>query len=215
MRQPTQAAVDAHTDVPAGSRRDRRREEVRGRILTAAFDLFAQQGYAGTSFDEIAARADLARRTVFNHFPRKRDILAVWADQRRVMLSDLLADELVQKASAPRQLELQLHALALANERDPQLARVLSMGWLSEMGTLETPFPLFDGFSASVQLGQDRGEFTSSPPAELVGEIIAACYTDTLDRWLHSGDTASTWSLSSTLMAKLNVILRGIAIDRP
>jgi len=55
---------------PSG-RRDRHRQATRTRILDAALALFLEQGYAATSVDEIAERADVARRTLFNHFVRK------------------------------------------------------------------------------------------------------------------------------------------------
>ena len=201
------------TSTGSGGRREKRREEVRTRILKAALDLFTQQGYAVTSVDQIADRADLARRTVFNHFPRKRDMLAVWADDRRALLSGLLAEEKVKRAPARRQLELQMKALARANEEAPALARVLSMGWLSEMGTLETPFPVFDSFTQSVRVGQQRGEFRSSPAPEVVAEVISAVYTDTLDRWLQRANDTKTWSLRSMLLRKLAVILDGVTAN--
>jgi len=40
----------------------------RAAILQAARDLVDERGGRGFSVDELAARADVARRTVFNHF---------------------------------------------------------------------------------------------------------------------------------------------------
>jgi len=37
--------------------------------------LFADQGFAGTTIDEIADRADVSRATVFSYFPTKEDIV--------------------------------------------------------------------------------------------------------------------------------------------
>ena len=37
--------------------------------------LFAEQGYAATTVQQIAARAGLTTRTFFRHFPDKRDVL--------------------------------------------------------------------------------------------------------------------------------------------
>ena len=45
--------------------RDRRRRETALEICTAALDLFEEKGVAGTTVDEIAARAGVSPRTFF------------------------------------------------------------------------------------------------------------------------------------------------------
>ncbi|MGF7236850.1 MAG: TetR/AcrR family transcriptional regulator [Frankia sp.] len=47
----------------------------RARIAHAALELFRIQGYAQTTFDQIAAAARVSRRTVFHHFPTKDAVL--------------------------------------------------------------------------------------------------------------------------------------------
>ncbi len=56
-------------------RRDRKRHATRHAIVEAALDLFEQQGFAATTVDEIAERADVAQRTFFRHFPTKEAVL--------------------------------------------------------------------------------------------------------------------------------------------
>lgn len=51
----------------------------RERILGAAFDLFAQHGFADASIDMIARRAYVAHGTVLAHFGRKSEIFAAVA----------------------------------------------------------------------------------------------------------------------------------------
>jgi len=57
------------------SRRERRRLEIRERIVETAFLLFETQGYEATTVTEIAERADIAYGTLFQHFPSKLDLL--------------------------------------------------------------------------------------------------------------------------------------------
>ncbi|KDN16918.1 TetR/AcrR family transcriptional regulator [Amycolatopsis rifamycinica] len=56
-------------------RRERKKAQTRARIQDAALDLFAGQGYRETTIAQIAARADVATRTVTLHFPAKEDLL--------------------------------------------------------------------------------------------------------------------------------------------
>jgi AcrR family transcriptional regulator len=45
------------------TRTERRKQEVREKILAAAFDLFLTQGVNATKIEEICERADVANRT--------------------------------------------------------------------------------------------------------------------------------------------------------
>lgn len=60
---------------PQPSRRERRRLEIRERIVETAFLLFETQGYEETTVTQIAESADIAYGTLFQHFPSKLDLL--------------------------------------------------------------------------------------------------------------------------------------------
>ena len=55
--------------------RDRKRRETAQRITDAALSLFLDRGIEATTLDDIAARADISRRTFFSYFRSKDDIL--------------------------------------------------------------------------------------------------------------------------------------------
>ncbi len=60
---------------PELSRRERRKLEMRARILETARELFSEQGFQETRVADVAERADIAQKTFFNHFPTKLDLL--------------------------------------------------------------------------------------------------------------------------------------------
>jgi len=68
-------SVDPPPAAPATGLRERKKRERRQAIAAAALDLFAAQGFHGTTISQIAAAADVAPRTVFVHFPSKEDLL--------------------------------------------------------------------------------------------------------------------------------------------
>lgn len=49
--------------------------DLRGRILTAAVELFAAQGYDGTSVSQVLARANVAKGGFYHHFASKEALL--------------------------------------------------------------------------------------------------------------------------------------------
>jgi AcrR family transcriptional regulator len=52
-----------------------RRRETRARIVEAAWDLFGERGFEAVSVVEIAQRAGVVEKTVFNHFPMKENLV--------------------------------------------------------------------------------------------------------------------------------------------
>ncbi|NLS74111.1 TetR/AcrR family transcriptional regulator [Bradyrhizobium brasilense] len=51
-------------------------EPTRRRILAAAYVLFRQRGYSRVSMDEIASATRVTKRTLYNHFQSKDQLLA-------------------------------------------------------------------------------------------------------------------------------------------
>ncbi|HEY4457336.1 MAG TPA: helix-turn-helix domain-containing protein [Pseudonocardiaceae bacterium] len=81
----------------------------RERLVLAAVDLFAEQGYDDTTVAQIAERAGVTKSTFFRHFPDKRELLAAGQDT----LSRLLAEGITE---APRDAT-PLDAVAAGLER--------------------------------------------------------------------------------------------------
>jgi AcrR family transcriptional regulator len=81
--------------------------DARGRLLRAAIDLFAEQGYDATTAAQIAARAGLTKTTLFRLFADKREILF----QGQPVLISVVSDG-VRKAADESPLELVRRALA-------------------------------------------------------------------------------------------------------
>ena len=58
--------------------RERKRRETLQRIAQTGLDLFIAKGYEETTLDDIAAAADISRRTFFHYFKSKDEILLAW-----------------------------------------------------------------------------------------------------------------------------------------
>lgn len=82
------------------NRHERRKLEVREKILTAAFELLLRSGVAATTLEEICGRADVANRTFFNHFATRQDMIRALAERRLVNLHDVVFDRADQPIPA-------------------------------------------------------------------------------------------------------------------
>lgn len=97
----------------------------REQLITVARALFAEKGFDGTSVEEIAARADVSKPVVYEHFGGKEGIYAVIVDREVEALLGALTGALSSRAH-PRQL-VERAALALLGyiEESPDGFRIL------------------------------------------------------------------------------------------
>ena len=87
--------------------RDRQAEHARWLIVRAAIDLFVERGYVGTTMDDIAERAAVARRTIYNQFGSKAALLIAAINDRAVGSEERSQDsdqEAVRQLDRPDQI---------------------------------------------------------------------------------------------------------------
>jgi AcrR family transcriptional regulator len=159
-------------------------------IVEAAYDLFVQRGYHGTSMRQIAERAGIAPGGLYNHFPGKEALFAAVLDAHhpyRQLLPALgdaqgdSVDELVRDA-AHRAYEvitrvetnlLPLAFIELVEFQGRHLARVI-----------ETVYPSLEDFAR--RFAERRGELRPVPvPVALrtfIGLVLAYVVSDLVVR---------------------------------
>jgi AcrR family transcriptional regulator len=113
------------------ARRQRRIERRRARILTAAAQVFAQQGYAGATTREIAEAADLAEGTLYNYFSGKREILLAIARESETPMVRAL-QELGGLEGREAMVALFEKALDISEAQLPFTQTVVSEAWVDE-----------------------------------------------------------------------------------
>ncbi|MDT8914469.1 TetR/AcrR family transcriptional regulator [Amycolatopsis sp. PS_44_ISF1] len=187
----------------AEGRREANRARMRARLLTAALKLFGERGYEGTTIDDIAAEADVARQTVLNHYPHKRDFLREWGQDRR--------DRLLAVSDSDEPARIRLHryftALAAMNERERTLTRMLHVSLRQdEVAAHQHPVP--EATVEAISQGQERGELRADLPPRTVAEVVTAIYGDTLRRWLTGGPPP--FDLAAALAERLDLLMDGL-----
>jgi AcrR family transcriptional regulator len=65
---------------PAGGLRERKRQQTRERLTRVAIELFLTRGFEATTLDDIAAAAEISRRSFFHYFASKEDVVLAWQD---------------------------------------------------------------------------------------------------------------------------------------
>jgi AcrR family transcriptional regulator len=78
--------------VGIAERREREREEVRKKILDAARELFAKEGYEAVTMRRIAEGIEYSPTTIYNHFKDKDDLVRSLCEEDFTRLLSFLED---------------------------------------------------------------------------------------------------------------------------
>jgi AcrR family transcriptional regulator len=180
---------------------------MRERVLDAAIACFVERGFEATTMQAIADRADVARATVFNHFPDKQSLLAGYLERRRTRVAELLALPADQGAVPAQRLVDVFDLLARENERDRAETRELVQAWLRTGGhTTSTSSEQL--LAAIVVAGKERGELRGDVDADLAARILFDAYTGVVIRW--AAVEPPPYPLRSTLRNVATAILDGL-----
>jgi AcrR family transcriptional regulator len=71
---------DTSAAAPTDGLRARKRQQTRERLTKVAMELFLARGFEATTLDDIAAAADISRRSFFHYFASKEDVVLAWQD---------------------------------------------------------------------------------------------------------------------------------------
>lgn len=158
------------------TRRDRRKVEIQLRITQCAMDLFRKQGWVNTTMEAIAEAADVAKRTLYSHFPVKEAIVsAYWLNNVRQQ-SSLLPLLLETYSDTRSRLTAIFLSAAEGLKSEPEFARIHFSYQFQQIGRntqphLRNDFVLF--LTAVMDVGQADGDIRHDiTAAELATQIM-------------------------------------------
>ncbi len=91
--------------------RERKKREVRHRIVQVAASLFLDKGFDDTTMEEIAAAADVSVGTVYNYFGTKTAVLVAGVEEDTIEMVELGKAILTKPGANPRRAVKQLFAI--------------------------------------------------------------------------------------------------------
>jgi AcrR family transcriptional regulator len=196
-------------------RMERKKRELRQKIINVAMKLFEQQGFSDTTMEQIAETADVARKTLYNYFPVKEAI----ADEYLKGISNELAQEVLAKLqNLPDTRSRLLSALDNAYgwvEVNPELTGIVlayrfkttyqdSGNELEERGTQRI-------IAEIIRQGQEAGEIRSDVRWKLLVTYIDLLRGTIVWEWLQ--DT-SGFELREEISKMVDIVLNGISTGK-
>lgn len=185
----------------------------RTRILCAAQEVFAQQGFRAAEVRTIAERAGVGKATIYKFFPSKEALLLVIVEECLNYIRDLALSNLLGNEEPLQRLENAARAMARFLEQNGDSARVLIQEAGEFMGDIqrkhlamvEQNLVLAETFFESLR---NDGYFLALSAREsvhmMVNVMIGATYT-----WALTGEG----SLEEQSIRYLRVLIAGLRTD--
>lgn len=192
-----------------GTRRERRKERTRKRLLEAAEHLIQSKGFEKSTVEEIADAADVAKGTFFNYFANKQSLLNELLHKR---IHGLLICPPGTGKTAPERITMLF--TTMRNELKPyqSLTKMMLNHSLSEEGTYRCrnntlgPAKIF---AELVKEGQEQGTFRPEVDADTAG-ILLATYFFRICVLGHIKDETNNSSWEKHLTKGLDIIYHGL-----
>jgi AcrR family transcriptional regulator len=193
------------------SRRERKKEETKERIVEAAFALFRKRGVEATTVEEICERADVAKGTFFNYFPRKEAVFGYLSEQWVAEAEEKMGDIFGRGVPAWEKVREVFVQFATFYEEDRELSKHMALEWARcRHDPADEACRRWDevGMHVVRQL-QATGELRHEVPPERIHHILGDVYHGTIMMWLESAEPP--FPLKDELRKRLTLALAGLA----
>jgi AcrR family transcriptional regulator len=189
------------------TRRERKKQETRRRLMEAALRLFSRYGYDATTVQRITDAADVAKSTFFNYFETKEAIVPALVQWQLQRLEETLLLEQSAPASPVARIKLALRLIIQNPLSDPVLMRHLFAAGARQQD-IQPAHVLTNLLADQVRQAQTVGEIRMDLEPIYVGSLIRALFFQQMFEW-HHGDRSE--SLPELLDMTVDLLMDGIA----
>jgi|KBSSwiStaDraftv2_1062776.scaffolds.fasta_scaffold34792_4 AcrR family transcriptional regulator len=203
------------TEMELG-RRERKKEETRQRIFQAALELFKQKGFEATTVDDITERADVAKGTFFNYYPRKESVVFDLCFEHLTDVENHSEGLGKKPMRAVDQIVERMRYAAELYMKDRDLSRSM----LLQLFKGSVPAP--EGYEINqraqdmvrrlVERAQAAGEIRKDVDAERATYVLRSVFFFSVLVWACA--PKEPYDLSQELTARIRLALEGLAADR-
>lgn len=175
--------------MPSASsgRVDRKRQRTRQTVVAAALRLFRQHGFDAVTMEQIAEAADIAKGTLYNHFPVKDAIVAEYIDQESLARN---AERIVRMRALPdtrARLTASLTELIEAVAAQPEIFEKYFTYRTRLMISLRREPNRVSGLQALedeiIRLGQRSGELRTDVPFQILEALFELSFIVVAQRY--------------------------------
>ncbi len=202
-------------DIQLTSRRVRKKAELQTLIMRHAVRLFRERGFDATTMEQIAAEADIAKRTLYAYFPVKEAIVSFYWKSNVEENAGRFPQLLSEYPDTRSRLQAVFLSAADAFKADPEFARI-ELGFQFQLlarNPLNQMYKSgFDSFLAGVvAAGQEQGDVRKDVPAAEMASQLVWAFTSACLLWFSAPES---FSLEERLHMLVELFLDGAQARR-
>jgi TetR/AcrR family fatty acid metabolism transcriptional regulator len=207
--------MNEHSFITPGRfaiRSQRKNSDKYQRILDAAIEVFADQGFFQSTIAQIAKVARVADGTIYLYFKNKDDILVQFYHYKTRQIFERFRDAVSRSATAEEKLRclIRVHLqefqkdrnMAIVYQAETHQNRRLGDEQIKEMSKMYR-----DIISEVVELGQEEGTIRRDLYLGLVKRFINGAVDEVINSWIHSGGQYDLLTMADPLV---DLFIKGI-----
>ncbi|MBI2171968.1 MAG: TetR/AcrR family transcriptional regulator [Chloroflexi bacterium] len=184
------------------------------RILNAATEVIAQQGYSGAGVQEIIERAGASKGSFYFHFPSKEKMVEALVQRMSERLLHNVQESVEGQPTPLHRVAASIEALIATFARQRRVAQVLLLNIIGHGRATDKRFlPMRERFSLLIQQELDGAVAAGQIPSQdttLVAQMWVGAIHEVILRWLLTGQPHTLTSVTPQLQATL---LRSLGAD--
>jgi len=198
-------------------RRQRKRQQTASHLAATAFAMFEESGYDAVTMEQIAARADVAKATLYSYFPMKEALVAHQLKEEISQGMGGLAEALARHRSFASRMRFLLRESAAWHASK----RIYLPHYLRYLQDVAGAAPAADAkpdadngahrtwdiMTAMFRQAQQSGEVSRSIPAETLGWSLQFLLFGALTRWLRQPEI----DLAVAFVQAFDLLLHGVS----
>jgi len=191
--------------VATSGLRARKRQQTRERLTRAAMTLFLERGFEATTLDDIAAAADVSRRSFFHYFASKEDVVFAWQEE---IITALIAAVAARPAGETMLTAAENAIAAMVKQLDPSEA--IAMARLKRdnpalQARNQVKYEMLERTLAEA-LGKRAGHKTERLQARLVAMITTGAMRIGDELWTAEGAREKPEAMVKRMFAAMRAI---------
>lgn len=175
-------------EPPADSRRERRKQENREKIMESAIAMFEKNGCEATTLEEICERAEVSRPTFYSYYGSKQELIKalvekLWLNVARELTADLLAHQASTQEYVEAFFKLTRQQIARYSRLERELIRHSMHSDPNDNSNMNLLNGLTALFIAVYGEGKKRGDIGNRYPTDFIAEMTMGCVSSVMMKW--------------------------------
>ncbi len=175
-------------EQPADSRRERRKQEFREKIMEAAIHLFEKNGCDVVTLEDICELADISRPTFYSYYASKQELIHALGEKLWLRVAaDLTSESLANSDSTKKYIETFFKVVTKEiikyNSLERELIRQSMISDPRDSSSLHIMHGLIDMFVKVYTEGRKRGDVGDLYPIDFLAEMTMGSINSVMMSW--------------------------------